>query len=85
MLRIAAIGNSYPHVKRFVEYKFKDKIDKIIGSHSLYILKNGDEVHLCYDEQSKNRYLSMMYDAFVVAPKYVSLLDVIRSRCERSL
>lgn len=83
MLKIAAVGNTYPHVKQFVEHKFRDKIASVNPSKMEYTLHNGDKIYLCYEEQNKERYLSTEFDAFVVAPQYVSLLDTIRYRSER--
>lgn len=66
-----------------MEHKFRDKIEKVNHARQVYTLKNGDEIYLCYDEQSREQYLSMEYDAFVVAPQYASLMDTIRYRSER--
>jgi len=84
MLKIAAVGNNYGEIKRFVEHKFKDKIEEIRNMQGTYKLKNGDIIELCYEEKNKNRYLSAEYDAIVIDPLYYSLLDVIKHRTERS-
>lgn len=83
MLRIALVANTFQEAKQFVEYKFKDKFDHIKLSTATYYLKNGDEIHLCYDEQSKDRYKSFEYDAIIIHPLYESLLDIIKHRTQR--
>lgn len=84
MLKIAVVGNTYQETIIFAEYKFKDKIESRKLSYSMLILKNGDEIHLCYDEINRDTYKSMEYDAFVVVPTYKSLLDCIRANCIRA-
>jgi len=83
MLRIAAIGNNYVEIKRFIEYKFKDRIEEIRSMQGIYKLKNGDIIELCFDDKNKDRYLSAEYDAIMIDPLYCNLLDVIRSRIIR--
>lgn len=80
MLNIAVVGNSYPHVMQYIDRRFKDKIKLYNMSHSKYELYNGDILYMCYDELSKDRYRSMLYDAIIIVPGYESLLDVIRNR-----
>ena len=84
MLKIAVVGNTHQDVKKFVEYKFKDRIEFIHHSTATYTLRNGDTLYLCYDEQSRNMYNSMAFDAFIVIPLYQSLLDVIMYRTMRT-
>jgi len=83
MLKIAVVGNSYAEVTRFVEYKFKGQIELHHKSNQIYTLKNGDTIHMCYDEAGKDRYKSMLYDAILITEYYESLLDVIRGRTTR--
>lgn len=80
MLNIAVVGNSYPHVMQYIDRRFKDKIKLYNMSYSKYELYNGDILYMCYDELSKDRYRSMLYDAIIIVPGYESLLDVIRNR-----
>lgn len=83
MLVIAVVGNSFQHCQRFVEYKFKDKIEKVQRTTGTYTLKNGDQLELCYSEQDRDRYKSVVYDAFIIVPEYESLLDTIIHRTMR--
>lgn len=84
MLKIAVIANTFQEAQRFIEYKFKDKIDQVRHTRGIYLLKNGDEIHICFDyNNDPAKYKSMVYDAFIVHPTYQSLLDVIKERTVR--
>ena len=83
MLKIAVIANDYAECRRFIQWKFKDHIDHINEFKGVFILKNGDELYMCYDEGNKLSYISMSYDAFIVSEHYKSLLDVIIYRASR--
>lgn len=83
MLKIAVVGNNYDECKRFIQWKFHDKIDQVNVTKGQYILKNGDTLYMCFDEISRTRYNSMTFDAFVVSENYLSLLDIIQHRTSR--
>jgi hypothetical protein len=83
MLRICVVADSFVDGKRFIEWKFETKIVKVNAMKSVWTLAGGDEVHLAHNEASKDTYLSMEYDAFLVTPRYETLLDIIKSRCVR--
>ena len=81
MLKIAVVGNSYQEAKSFVEYKFGERISQHHATTSRYTLTNGDELYLCYGEP--DMYNSVVFDAFILTPRYETLFDVIRYRTAR--
>lgn len=83
MLHIAVVANNFQHGKNYIEYKFKDKIERIIHSTCTYILKNGDIIHNCHDSIDPSPYKGMVFDAFVIAEGYESLADIIKYRTMR--
>lgn len=84
MLKIAVIANTFQEGQRFIEFKFKNRIEKISHTKGIYYLPNGDEIHICYDyNNDPAKYKGMVYDAFIVHPTYQSLLDVIKERTVR--
>lgn len=85
MLKIAVVGNTYKDTINYIKYKFQDRIEIFNSVTGVHTLKNGDEIHLCYGEENKDRYKSMIFDAFIVIPQYQTLLDVIRFRTERHI
>lgn len=83
MLHIAVVASNYPEGKRFIDYKFQGRIAQVIVSEGRWTLENGDIIYLCHSEGNKDKYKSMIYDAFIVTPQYESLLDVIMHRTMR--
>ena len=81
MLRIAVVANDYASGLRFIQYRFQDYIHEFNTVKAIFTLKNGDEVYLCYGEN--NKYLSMMFDAYLTTDSYESLEDIIKRRCFR--
>ena len=83
MLSIAVVANNFNDAKMFVQQKFKDKIESYNAAFGFFTLLNGDRLYLCYGENEKDKYTSFEYDAFIVHPRYTTLLDVIKHRSER--
>lgn len=80
MLRIAVIG-TYQGAKRFIEYKFREQIEKQMLAKGTYVLKNGDELIILHGDAAQAK--SYDFDAFIVTPSYESLEGVVRYRCAR--
>lgn len=81
MLKIAVVGENYTEGKKFIEWKFREKIEKINHAKSVWTLKNGDEIHLCYGDPNLAK--SFDFDAYLVSPNYQTLEDIVRYRCSR--
>jgi hypothetical protein len=79
-MKIAVVANSYQEAFRFVRTKFVDEIVMVDKLKNTFTLRNEDVLYLCYNEMDRERYISMIYDAFIVVPGYVSLLDTIIRR-----
>lgn len=83
MLKIAFVARNYKSGVNHINYKFRDKIEKVNITEGIWILKNGDEIHLCYNNERPDTYKSFEFDALCIAPDYESLEDVIKYRVMR--
>lgn len=82
VLKICVVGNNYNEVKNFCQLKFGSRTSKFNAAAGIWTLVNGDEIHMAYGDDPQ-RYNSYEFDAFVVTPQYITVLDVIRARSER--